>query len=968
MQEFLNRMENAGYITANDLRWFSILESRTHHGKSKIRHQIECLEKVGYGVAPDPRYVFWAENYSSPKYFFPVEKESLSHWREQGLRSEILEMALAAIVLNDGGKISSFERESFLNVGESIYGDESSVGKRYNCHMRWVLNDPPGIETIPAIVQNFRPIEFEGYGGLFDFVSFTVSNGFVHRSKLRVIERVLKENNKNLKYYYGLLEQWGEESTVNNTPRNQKYLKKKKINFVSKNRSNLNRGVQKIDSTTVSDDDQGYYGRAAVDKLVGVSKKDKSRALQWIPKDSMVTIAGRKIKGMIYIGKSTDLFEFDQFYCRACIDPTLKISKQEVKKNTDGLPEYPSYLRLDSRYRATYLNWLATDRVDKQYSTGFPKLYLYGLEYRFFVDNPSLKEKREILAEARRVFEAYEPDDPTYLLLHKFIDIAAVLIGDEELQPIIELGKRSDWKSLTPVMIGIGQQIAMGQNLSADWGLSWYLNQHDTRLSYSIRKYSSEFRLHFRCLFDKEFPKGYKLRPIKDSYKILMYSSSNEFAQELEFTMNGKPLPNVHMLEEPLEKIKTIFDQTVKDLRPLERHLTYKTSKRYSIEVLEKVPEGIRGETWACRLSFLETIAKSGLGESYSLRDLCEKIEEIKREKLSLRQYTEVSRLLNSVGYGLSPDPRLLARSPKLDDLVLVFPVGANNKKGIEISEGLLTWIVEVGVGVWIGSPNQGDESNVESIMNQRIESISNITVDDSKVLQANVKWFISTQCNIASFSKWLKATTPEQKEDLRKSALSMARINGDTSPDSISRLEKLYALLGYDGQKVYSDVYAGEATDGPVTVRRARIGPKGETIPADTKDNRAVSLDPEKIDELVDETAKVRAILSNVFLEYLSSEKQKSDEVSSILSVFSGLDKKHTGFVTEFLTKERWTGKGYEKLATKHDLMSQGSLEVINEWSFDRFDDNLIEEFDGYLLNPKTAEKLKELLQPTEE
>ncbi len=968
MQEFLNSMENAGKITANELRWFSILESRQHPRKSKIHHQVECLEKVGYGVAPDPRFVFWADNYSSPEYFFPVDKESLSDWRTKELRSGILEMALAAVVLNDGGKISPLEEQRFLGVGYQIYGDDSSAADRYHCHIRWVLDDPPGIETIPVIVQNFSPIVYKGYGELIDFVSFTISNGFVHRNRIRVIDRILKAMKKNLKHYYGHLEILAKENSVNQLPRSIKYLKKKKVNFSSENRSKLNRGVPRIVSTTVSDGDQEYYGRGTVDKLVGLSKNDKSKALQWIPKDSMVTIAGRKIKGMVYIGKGTDLLEFDQFFCRACIDPTLKISKQEVTKNAKDLPDYPSYLRLTSDNRAAYLDWLSTDRVDKKYSTGFPKLYLFGLEYRFFVENPSLKEKREILAEARRVFEAYESDDRSYLQLHSFIELAALLVGDEELRPIIELGDQSKRKSLTPVMIGIGQQLAMGQNISADWCLSWYLNQPDTVLRYSVRNYPLEFKLHFRSLFDKEFPKGCKLRPIKNSYRIISNSCSAEFAQELEFTMNGKPLPNVHMLEEPLEKIRTIVAQTVKDLRFLERYVTNKTSKRYSIEALEKVPEGIRGEVWATQLSFLDTIGKSGLGECFLLCDLCEKIEEFRREKLSLRQYTEVSRLMNSVGYGLSPDPRLIARTPKLDDLVLVFPVGANKREGIEINESLLTWIVEVGVGVWIGSPNEGNESNVDSIMNQRIESISNITVGDSKVLQANVKWFISAQCDISSFSKWLKATTPEQKEDLRKSALSMARINGDASPESISRLEKLYALLGYDGQKVYSDVYAGEAIDGPVTVRRPKVGRKGEKIPVDTKDHRTVSLDSEKIDELVDETAKVRELLSNVFLEYLSSEKQKSDVATSIRSVFSGLDKKHTAFVTEFLTKERWTGKSYEKLATKHDLMWQGSLEVVNEWSFDRFEENLIEEFDGYRLNPKTAEKLKELLQPTEE
>lgn len=967
MNEWLRKMENAGYITAKELRRFSILESRRHPGKTKFRHQIECLEKVGYGVAPDPRYIFWAENYSEPKYFFQLENEILNEWRTQMLKSNILEMALAIMVLNTGGKIAPFEKNYFLRNGSYIYGDDFPERLRYQCHLSWLFDNPPNTETIPGIFREFELFDhgIEPYSST--FVEYTLSNGFVHRDKIKLIERIFKEMNQNLAYYYGQLRTLGGEYTGDTLPSYIKFLTRKKVSFTSKSRSKLTQGVQKRVSTKVTSSDQEYFGRAAFETLVGISKKEKLKALQWIPKGSTVTIAGRKIKGMIYIGKNSKLLEFDQFYCSASIDPSLQVSKQEVKKNTTGFPTYPSYLRLNSRYRATYLNWLTTDRVDKQYNSGFPKLYLYGLEYRFFVENPSLEEKREILEEARRVFEAYKMDDPTYLSIHRFIDIAAVLIGDEELKPIIELGDRRDRKSLTPVMIAISQQVALGQNIPADWCLSWYLNQRDTRLYYSLADYASEFTAHFRFLFEKEFPNGYEMRPAKENLKIVFCSSSDEFAQEFDFTLNGKPLPNVNELDEPVKKFKAIFIQTEKDLRPFQRYIRLDKSNRYSIEAMEKVPEGIRGEIWAPRLSFLnDAIANPVLGEGFLLRELCERMEGSVREKIMLRQYAEISRAMNYIGYGLCPDPRLLARAPKLDDLVLVFPVSKNDRNKSEVSESLLTRIVEMGVGVWIGSPLLGNESSLESTLNKRIELLSNLKAEDSKVLQAHVKWFISTEFDITTFHKWLRATTVEQKEDLRQSALAMVGINGEGSSESISRLEKLYALLGYDTQQVYSDIYTGGAIDGPVTVRRAKVGPKGEIIPDNTKDHKTVSLDTEKIEELVDETEKVKAVLSSVFFENLSSENDNSDEVKNIIRAFSGLDQKHTGLVTEFMSKERWTVKGFEKLATKHDLMWQGCLEVINEWSFDRFEEELIEEFNGYRPNPKTTEKLKDLLQRT--
>ena len=52
---------------------------------------------------------------------------------------------------------------------------------------------------------------------------------------------------------------------------------------------------------------------------------------------------------------------------------------------------------MSPRSRATYLEWLASGRSDCSYNAYYMLLYFYGLECRFFLDNPSMAEKREIL-------------------------------------------------------------------------------------------------------------------------------------------------------------------------------------------------------------------------------------------------------------------------------------------------------------------------------------------------------------------------------------------------------------------------------------------------------------------------------------------------------------------------------------------------------------------------------------------
>ena len=80
--------------------------------------------------------------------------------------------------------------------------------------------------------------------------------------------------------------------------------------------------------------------------------------------------------------------------------------------------------------------------------------------------------------------------------------------------------------------------------------------------------------------------------------------------------------------------------------------------------------------------------------------------------------------------------------------------------------------------------------------------------------------------------------------------------------------------------------------------------------------------------------------------------------------SVFKGLETEHIPLTLELLSKVRWTEKQVAKLAVKHGLMWQGSLEVINEWAFDTFGSELIEEYDGYQMNADTVGELSKRVQ----
>ena len=72
-------------------------------------------------------------------------------------------------------------------------------------------------------------------------------------------------------------------------------------------------------------------------------------------------------------------------------------------------------------------------------------------------------------------------------------------------------------------------------------------------------------------------------------------------------------------------------------------------------------------------------------------------------------------------------------------------------------------------------------------------------------------------------------------------------------------------------------------------------------------------------------------------------------------------MDVRHAALLHELLTHSTWTETEFAGLTAQFRLMQAGTLETLNEWSFSRFGDLLIEEYEGYELNPEVVKELQE-------
>ena len=61
----------------------------------------------------------------------------------------------------------------------------------------------------------------------------------------------------------------------------------------------------------------------------------------------------------------------------------------------------------------------------------------------------------------------------------------------------------------------------------------------------------------------------------------------------------------------------------------------------------------------------------------------------------------------------------------------------------------------------------------------------------------------------------------------------------------------------------------------------------------------------------------------------------------------YSGLDRSHAELLARLAIQREWPRSAYEEIARACRLMPDGALEIINEWSFEKFDEPLIEDGD---------------------
>ena len=672
---------------------------------------------------------------------------------------------------------------------------------------------------------------------------------------------------------------------------------------------------------------------------------------RWVPKGQGVRVGNFALPdGLIYVGQVMPSLQ-GHGTDRCLIDPGLP-----VRPGPAAPPSYyPAYQVLSPEQRHTYLTWLEKGRTDPATDIGYVFTFFHGLERRLMAEG-SKEDATNIMAEVERLQHLYGSN-------HSFRRISADLLAAARLRylgipdhpPAL---REAVWEMPIDLKAGIGALLARGKTITAEWALAWVRCDPEMQWRTPATRAPAIFERLFHLRFTEAYPEGIKVKPPQRKLSLAYAACSGDFRITFTLTLDDVPLPDPTALRAPQARIRPIAYQCMAELDGYSRFLGKYPERGDGLEAYGLLPADLRSKEISVAIRSLIDQLASSTAEGPALfpyRELARQILPDINEKPSRKEVQTIARLLSTIGFGIEPDPAFGGRTLRPTEPVVIFA-----QTGMDVSAATDAYqnaLLHLFLGVVVASADHhvSDEER-ETLLDQCVRG-AGLSPAESCRLGAHLRWLEACPPDFTAVRSRIAPLSAPQKAAVGRLAVEIALADGLVNPHEVKLLERLYKALGLDPASVYSDLHQPTLSRSPL-LSRTMASPEEEG--SDT-----VSLDLDRIRRIQADTAHVSSVLGQIFAEEIEpplapeppAPDTEPDEANGA-NPLEGLDGRHAELLLELAGRLEWPRPEYENLARSLGLMPDGALETINEWSFDRFDDAIVEDGDPLVLSPELLEE----------
>jgi tellurite resistance protein len=685
----------------------------------------------------------------------------------------------------------------------------------------------------------------------------------------------------------------------------------------------------------------------------------------WMPCGRTIQHADYSIPGgLIYFGsglKSVQRWSEEP----SLIDPSLPVFSDNPDREGQNMGYWPSYTQIHPTSRAAYLEWLSTGRKDAKANIGYVFIYFYGLERRALADAMDSASARNdlpaIITEVKRLLSIYGENGSFHGYASKFLDALQVSQTTEPLYRTSPRIASCSWEVPLTLKVALGQMATNSVPLSAEWALAWAENDPSMPRRMPVQRCPEEFRELFRLRYNEKFGEGLKLKPNKARIQATYRPASSSFGGGVEIPMPD--LPDITQITGPSSKIINIITECTDELEGYSRYLGRNPDGKNSIEATSYLPHLLlqkhAGKEFQGLSNWLNDSVTSDGFMSVSFSTVLQQAPSINRDGFGKKEATAIANLLGKMNIGIEPDPRFGNFIPKPEQDIVLFRISDNapNSPSAEYSAATVVLHLASAVASADGSVDPTEERHLEG----HLEAWLHLAPHEKMRLRAHTQWLLSSFPGMNGVKKRIELLKQDQRESLGRFLVGIAQADGYIDPAEMKMLTKIYEMLGLDTQSLYSHAHAAAVE--PVTVQTVDfVRPQGYAIPSPpTKPTEGISLDMSCIEAKLAETVAVSAILNNIFTEEEPAQPTTPVSEPVILNAsITGLDPESFAFMRVLASKLTWAREELEKLAADHNLMLDGTLDSINDASFDHFGEPFFEGNDPIEIDPEIVNRLE--------
>lgn len=314
-------------------------------------------------------------------------------------------------------------------------------------------------------------------------------------------------------------------------------------------------------------------------------------------------------------------------------------------------------------------------------------------------------------------------------------------------------------------------------------------------------------------------------------------------------------------------------------------------------------------------------------------------------------------------GFGLEPDPRFAGPVPAFNSKVVIFR--QPNEAAVSNLEFLLAR-TEIEIAALVAADDGQITADETQEIVGKIKAMADLSTEAKVRLIAYLAYLVSNPPSKQAI-KHIADGSLSNRTIVANAAFETVVRKGEIRQQDVRFLERTYDKLSLPKESLEEKIKSriaipAESSEIPLLVRKDESLPGVPIPPRQSGEQRPKNkLNGYRITEIRADTIRVSAILSEIFEsdeDQLESPTTENAGVAAVLEAvdpvgalsqpvdrFPGLDPRYASLLSDLCADIALDREEFDDLARKHGLMPSGAMEIINDWSFSRFEAAIIDD-----------------------